>query len=370
MLQPGKQVVLFGHSGNGKSTLWNYVIKKLKIKHIQSQCTNTMTVEQLMLDAFDQMDGYFAERTWNTKKRGFSVGKKDALGGTAEKEDTIETRRNLSPQLTPQSLAKQLDEKGSIWLIEDFHKVDDSEKKELAQVMKLFNTYTKTKIVAVGAAETGHEVVEADQELRNRISEIEVPLLSDNESKAILARGGQLLNVGFSDDLSCKISNYANGLAAITHQLAYNMCVNNNIRARQGKKVIFDCSFLQKSVDAVTKERAHTHKVLYEQITKRERVRKYDNVVLILKAMCKLQNDKVTQNEILTKICEEESQYPQGNLSKYLKELCSSTYEEVLCVTSGRYYFSDPFFKSYIRMTNNISADTQRQNDFKTSVTV
>src|SRR5690606_321382 len=46
--------------------------------------------------------------------------------------------RAIGYQITPQSLVKVLGEEGIIWILEDFHKIDNREKKNLVQVMKLF----------------------------------------------------------------------------------------------------------------------------------------------------------------------------------------------------------------------------------------
>ncbi len=54
--------------------------------------------------------------------------------------------------------------------------------------------------------------------------------------------------------------------------------------------------------------------------------------------------------DLLTKIQEQEPNYPPSNLSIYLKKLCSAERGEVLRNDSEHYSFSDPFFKSYIRI--------------------
>lgn len=76
------------------------------------------------------------------------------------------------------------------WVIEDFHKVEESEKMKLSQAMKIFmdcgTDYPELKIIALGAAQTARQVVEYDDEMRNRISEIEVLLMEDDEIHQII----------------------------------------------------------------------------------------------------------------------------------------------------------------------------------------
>ena len=63
-------------------------------------------------------------------------------------------------------------------------------------------------------------------------------------------------------------------------------------------------------------------------------------------------NKDVTQHDLLVEIQKKFPTYPPGNLSTYLKRLSTPEKEEVLRVNSGRISFSDPFFKSYIKMRN------------------
>ena len=67
-------------------------------------------------------------------------------------------------------------------MLEDFHKIDSSQRKKLSQFMKVFmdmaDEYPALKIIAIGAVDTARLVVECDPEMRNRVSEIKVPLMT------------------------------------------------------------------------------------------------------------------------------------------------------------------------------------------------
>src|SRR5947207_1425056 len=49
---PGKQVVVFGESGSGKSTFVKNKLEQVYPYHITTRCHVTTTFEQLVLDAF------------------------------------------------------------------------------------------------------------------------------------------------------------------------------------------------------------------------------------------------------------------------------------------------------------------------------
>ena len=367
ILQPGKQIIIYGHSGSGKSTLLYNVLKDNNILSITSQCINNTTVEDLMLDAFDKLNKYYVATVSDCDKVSDTASLKleygvisAAITSAHEVSHAVEQKRVLPPQLTPQRLAGFLGAAGYIWIIEDFHKVAQEEKVKLAQIMKLFvdvaNTYSKVKIIVIGAAETGHEVVKCDSELNNRVMEIGVPLLIPSEIMDILNTGTDLLNIKFKDELEEKIVIYSNSLATIAHQLAYNICDINSIYETQKESIKLEVTELSQSLKNFLYDKEDTFKHLYNKITE-QRSGKYQNVELILKAIAELPGNETPQHEILLKINESEPNYPQGNLSSYLKKLCSPENDEVLRLNAGRYTFSNPFFKAYIQMKHGLSKE-------------
>ena len=367
ILQPGKQIIIYGHSGSGKSTLLYNVLKNNNIISITSQCINNTTVEDLMLDAFDKLNNYYVSTVTDCDKSSNTASIKSeykaistAITLVREVSHSVEQKRVLPPQLTPQRLACFLGAARYIWIIEDFHKVAQEEKVKLAQIMKLFvdvaNTYNKVKIIAIGAAETGHEVVECDSELNNRVMEIGVPLLNPPEIMDILNTGTDLLNIKFEEKLKEKIVKYSNSLATIAHQLAYNVCDINSIYESQKESIKLEVTELSQSLKNFLYDKEDTFKHLYNKITE-QRSGRYQNVELILKAIAELPENEIPQHDILLKIKEREPYYPQGNLSAYLKKLCLPECDEVLRLNAGRYTFSNPFFKAYIRMKHGLTEE-------------
>lgn len=356
----GKQVVIYGHSGSGKTTVLTHMLKEKKIEHIVSRCTNTSTIDSIILDAFDDLNPYYIESEDNEKKDIVSgdisseyMGIKSAISGTMERGSTQTHKRVLPPQLTMQRLAHFIGEAHAVWVIEDFHKVAPSEKTKISQMMKLFmdmaNKYPKIKIVILGAADNGYEVVAHDRELNNRVAEIEVPLLKPDEIRKILEKGTKALNVEFSEDVISDIVKYSNCLATIAHQLAYNLCFNAGIKVTAEKCVKLDAEQLPSAIDDFTVEKQDTYKNTYYAITK-HRESKFKNVEIILETLCIIDKPEVLMHELFDEILKVHPDYPQGNLSAYIKRLTSTDYEEVLRNNAGRLSFSDPFFGAYVKM--------------------
>ena len=356
---PGKQIVLYGHSGSGKTTILNHILKENNYTKIISRCTTNSTIETIILDAFDELNPYYVESANTNYKASTTsslsseyLGIKSSIAGTMETSIGEVQKRILPPQLTIQRLCDFIGSARALWIIEDFHKVPENEKTKISQMMKLFmdkaSDYPNSKIIVLGAANYGYEVVQHDPELNNRVTEIEVPLLTTTEIIKIVEKGASALNVSISSETATKIANYANCLATIAHQLAYNLCFNHNVMKTQPKLTNIVDAELEQSIKDFTSEKQNTYKELYMNITK-QREGKYQNVAIILSTLCEM-DDNISQHSLLTKIQELNPSYPPGNLSTYLKQLCSPDREEVLRNTAGRISFSDPFFKSYIRM--------------------
>ena len=356
---PGKQVVIYGHSGSGKTTVLNHIIEEKALMTITSRCTNNSTIDSIILDAFDELNPYYLESINGTRKESINGsisteywGIKNSISGNIENSVEEVKRRILPPQLTIQRLCDFIGTAGAIWIIEDFHKVPYEEKSKISQMMKLFmdkaKDYETSKIVVLGAADYGYEVVQHDTELNNRVAEVEVPLLTSLEITRIIQKGAMALNIGISDAVSVKIADYSNCLATIAHQLAYNLCINNGVSMTQKKHKTIRDSELEQAIKDFTSEKQDSYKALYLRITQ-QRKGKYENVELILDALSKFDKD-VTQHDLLVEIQKKEPTYPPSNLSTYLKGLTTPEKEEVLRINSGRISFSDPFFKSYIKM--------------------
>lgn len=174
---PGVQIILYGHSGSGKTTVIRKLLDEKKYKFVRTQCTTDKTLNDIILDAFSQLDCYcVSEQTFKSGQKIGSALKSEIESIKAEiscvTENSSEQRltRLLPPRLTPQKLAEFFRETGQIWMIEDFHKLCDEEKQKLADVMKIFvdeandmdDILQPSKIICLGAVNTPRELVTLD----------------------------------------------------------------------------------------------------------------------------------------------------------------------------------------------------------------
>lgn len=319
------------------------------------------------MDAFDLLNPYYVVEKKDSEKYGVSgnleteyLGIKSSINNSLEIGSEISQKRVLPPQLTEQRLCQFIATANIVWIIEDFHKVSEEEKIKISQMMKLFMDRAveskNSKIIVLGAAEHGYEVCKFDSELNNRVAEIEVPLLTSTEIGEIITSGCKALNIEMSEKIKKEIAKYANCLATIAHQLAYNICYNKDIKITSKKLVKIEDEELKKAVEDFSSDKQDTYNQLYLDITQHRKAT-FENARIILDALSQFEGDNIQHHEIFEKIKEKNPSYPQGNLSVYLSKLCSPESYEVLRCNGKLYSFSDPFFKSYIRMKdrNNVN---------------
>lgn len=357
---PGKQIVVYGHSGSGKSTLLINKLHQLYEVHLTSRCMEGVSLEGLIVNAFDQLAPYYKSEESHVLKTSVSAqlsqdyfSIKTQINTTRNDESGSKSIRILPPQLTPQALGRFIGQAKSCWVLEDFHKIDEIERKKLSQIMKVFmdmaDEYPTLKIIAIGAVDTARQVVEYDSEMRNRVAEINVPLMRNNEIESIISKGGELLNLEFDLDLIKGIAAYSNGLASICHHLCLNICITNDIYDTLNEKLIINLNSLNPALSLYFDESSDTLKKAFDMAFKQERVKKYDNNKLILNALSGLPPIGATASEIFDIIKQYERMYPRGNLTRFIGKLCNE--KEISVIrhdsVSGKYSFSDPIYRAF-----------------------
>lgn len=371
---PGKQVVVYGHSGCGKTTLLVNKLEQLFEGYIVSRCTKDSKFEQLMLQAFDQLGKFYLSERSDRQQSEYSASFssdykliKSVIGGRESEESVQKHQRIVSPQLTPQNLAKFLGQAKHCWVLEDFHKIEPSEKTKLAQSMKLFmdmaDEFPDMKIIVIGAVATARQVIEYEPEMRNRVAEINVPLMSSTEIMEIINKGEQLLDISFGRDTKNGILKYSNGLAGICHQLCLNICNYMNINVTVSAHVnIHSPNTLEKALEKYLEEASDTLKSSFDKALRVTKKANFQNCQLILQALIEHGEEGATSGEIFQTIRKKTPKYPQGNLQTYLTQLMNSDRGSLLRYdnSSGKYSFVDPIYRFFAMV---ILKDRPQVND-------
>ena len=365
MLTPGKQIVVFGHSGSGKTSSVRNLLRKSQYKFIRTHCESNTTFEQLILNAFDELN-IFVVSGGSCKKTASLKGDlaaeyhniKSNIGHEIKSEECNTYARLLPPQLTPQKLAQFMGEGNIVWLIEDFHKVSSEEKVRIADVIKIFvdnaNDYANSKIICIGACQSAHELIKLDPNLRTRVSEISVPLLKDEEIEKIIVNGFSLLNVVPTRSLVEKLVYYSDRLGASAHQMCIDICKGEKITHAKFKKQYINDDSFQYAVDGFIKRSSDTLKSIYEAAVKNE-LGWY-----ILKTFSHNVMDKLSFDEICKRINNGKAFFEKEKIKEKLEELMSSSFNIIYYnLNSEKYALSTPFWHRFLRLQFSIEKSEQ-----------
>lgn len=357
---PGKQVVVYGHSGSGKTTLLINKLNQLYEGHITSQCMKGVKLEQLILDAFDQLAPFYTSERSTAKKNTKSVdltGSYLAIQSKINASQTTEVAqkevRILPPQLTPQALGRFMGDAGYCWVLEDFHKVDEGEKAKLSQLMKVFmdlsDDYPNLKIVALGAVDTARQVVDYDPEMRFRVSEIHVDLMTPIEIEAVIEKGEAALNVVYGSEIKSLIARYSNGLASVCHHLCLNMCDVANIAETSPSSVEMSRANFEEAIKVYVEEASDSIRSAFDKALKQRRKTQYNNGELILRALSGYKERGASRVDLHQRICQTVRTYPGASLKNFLPKLSTLEYGGVIRYdsNSGLYSFSDPIYRAF-----------------------
>jgi energy-coupling factor transporter ATP-binding protein EcfA2 len=355
---PGKQIILYGHTGCGKTTFLTNKLNQIYENTITTRCMQGMTFENILLDGFDQLGKFYSEVS-HTKgikiNPSLTVTYKEIKAtlslGEYSTQKQINNRTILPPQLTPQRLGKFFGEKNACWILEDFHKIKGVEKTRISQLMKVFMDmsvdYPDLKLIALGAVNTARQVVEYDREMNNRVAEIYIPYMSESEIESIINSGEKLLNLKFAKEVKLKIVKYSCGLPSICHQLCLNICFDKRIYQTANTKVAINAPELDEAIEKLVEGKSDTLKADYDKAVKVSNNSRYNIPKEILKAALIINKDEFTFDDIFLHI--KDFKVKAEDAEKYLFELCSIERAEILVYddNSNLYHFNNLFLKAY-----------------------
>lgn len=366
---PGLQIVLYGHSGCGKTTLLMNKLNEKKYLKIKTNCTDETTFNQLIIEVIDKLGVFYKDDVSVTAgikisseyKTKFKIFE-SSIDYEINSEESEKYKRVVPIQLSIERLAEFLGYLNCIWVIEDFHKVKEAEKVKLSQVLKVFMDaacdYPNVKIVCIGAVGTARELIYYDRELANRVSEMFVPLMSNAELKELVSKGFKLMNIYPNEnDLIDKIVHYSNNLASVCHQLCYDMCYNKNIVKSSFVSKKITLKDFEEAVKCYIRKTSDTYNNIYENICGKR------NYKEICKNLININKEVFFSEDVL----KSKKSLTNNEKSKALLELTSMNNGEILRYNSmsKTFSFSNPFFQAFLKMKFAIERADERNRQNK-----
>lgn len=353
--QVGRAIIIYGHSGSGKTTLIRNKLKQLKLNYVQISCDHQTSFIDILTRTVDELGTFYVTQRKTNRKYNISAKSKieynnlaSELNSIIEHSSEITQLRMVNPQITPQRIAKLLGNVHAVLILEDFHKVSETEKEKIADCLKIFidsaNDYPDLKVICIGAVDTPRELVDQSADLYPRVSEIEVPLLTNAELNEAIEKGCEVLNIKMSSELKEKIIYYSNNLGSLAHKMCFDICFSNRINKRSfRKKVIGDDNFKQ-AIDSFIRSNSDSLKKVYD-LSIQDKIGWY-----IIKTISNYGNP-IRFEDLYSRIKSKDQQYDQIEVKNKLTELVS---EEINILrfdkNSGMYSISTPFWGAFLKM--------------------
>jgi hypothetical protein len=151
---------------------------------------------------------------------------------TARKPEDVDLIRELST----------IKDFGTV-IIDDFHRLDDTTKRSIADLMKVLADEERenNKIVILGINKAGNTLVQFAHDLNNRLEIIKFEANPIEKVQQLLALGEAALNIDIN--VKDEIAESANGGFYIAQMLAHQTCLDSGILEQQQDPVITQVSF-------------------------------------------------------------------------------------------------------------------------------
>jgi hypothetical protein len=233
--EAGGQVVLYGDTGVGKSSLLRYAAEDEGLQSVTVECLSSRSYEDLMEDAIRKLvDVKEISRTSSRSVGGeveagvkvkWLVSLKGKLTGSQVqgKEFEVVEETPLDALLS----AMRASGTGLI-VLDNFQNITNPESRHLvAQTMEFLSDRSAetgdVKAVVIGIAEDAPALIGGSGSFRRRVTEIGVPRMPDDEIRAVLVRGFTLLDIDVSDDVLIRLVFYSDGFPFFAHLLGLHL---------------------------------------------------------------------------------------------------------------------------------------------------
>lgn len=238
--------------------------------------------------------------------------------------------------------------------------------------MDLSDKYEALKIIALGAVDTARQVVEYDKEMRNRVAEVPVDLMTEKEIESIVRKGEQALNIEFQDGLVSLIAQYSNGLASVCHHLCLYMCQAAGITETVMPKKVLTHSDFESALKLYVEEASDSIRSLFDKALKQRRKTIYEHASMALEALSTYKERGACRADILKKIKKKEPKYTEPSLKSILHKLTTEEYGALVRFdqTAGLHSFSDPIYRAFALAHFHKNGQSQSSRNLATNPSI
>jgi energy-coupling factor transporter ATP-binding protein EcfA2 len=362
LCERGRQVVLYGDSGVGKSTLLKYAAEDEGMPVLSVQAISGRTFDELVDTAIREVT---IERDVEIERSGARGASLEAgvtqpitIKGQLKGEKGQKVRIEVIERTPLLALLETMQtDRYRILAFENFHNVDASERQAFAQAMEVVSDRAPEtgdiKVVIIGVADDAASLLATSASVRRRTTQIGVPRMPDDEILNILRNGFALLGLTAQGDTLTQLIFYCDGFPYFAHLLGLAVA---RFVARSGVSIID-----QKAVDAalvrVAKEvEASFQERITRAIETGGEVQPRHRILGVLTRSDKREWRGAEVIDEYYKSFTRKIGSTDGFLHAALGQLVKPRYGSVLTRSGTRghyvYRFNDPYLRPYLRMAH------------------
>ena len=208
---PGGQVLIYGDTGVGKSSLLRYAAEDEGLATVSIECFSQRTYEQILQECIGRLVTFtevsFSESYTAGSQMQLSVGAPQlmtASGSTKAEFGQSRTFRAVQKEPIEVLLDAMQATKRQLVVLDNFQNVDNDRARSLvAQTMeRLSDRADETgdkKMVVIGISDDAHALLGGSGSFSRRTAEVGVPRMPDDEIRQVLVNGFHLLGLTASD---------------------------------------------------------------------------------------------------------------------------------------------------------------------------
>lgn len=363
LMDVGGQVLLFGDTGVGKSSLLRYAAEDAGLMPIVIGCTSVQSFDDLMHAALSQMvDVEEIKRTETSTVGGEASGEgkveflitvKGMIKGERTKGSEF---RVIQKSPIDATFAAMLEGHYDLLVLDNFQNVKSIDtRRAISQLLELASdradNQRNIKVVIIGIADDAPSLLGGSGSFRRRTTEIGVPRMPDDEIWEILTRGFRLLDLEVPEPRIQELVYSSDGFPYFAHILGLHVA---RTARRAGERMV-DSSMvelaLRRSVNEVDKSYATRVRRAYEaggEVQPRRR---------ILQLLSRSDQREWRSGEVVTAwAATYGARTDYAFLHVALAQLTGTEFGSILR-RSGTprkyvYQFSDPLLRPYLRLTS------------------